>query len=239
MNNQLIEASAGTGKTFTLVERMVRALKEGASPREIVALTFSRAAAGEIFARFVTRLAENAAKNAEDAALLRKVVDTQHLTLIGTLDSFLMRFVQMFPLELGLSGDISVLGDFNEGGERTGVSLSILRRSDEDTKRALATAFRKAMNREASRSFLETYSELIKGCIVYTWTTRTARVGATRRGSGTSPPRSFRRQSSRFAPVPMDLRPLLESEGRTLSSREFANSKGRSRRSRRFWRVTP
>ena len=162
MNNQLIEASAGTGKTFTLVERMVRALKEGASPREIVALTFSRAAAGEIFARFVTRLAENAAKNAEDAALLRKVVDTQHLTLIGTLDSFLMRFVQMFPLELGLSGDISVLGDFNEGGERTGVSLSILRRSDEDTKRALATAFRKAMNREASRSFLETYSKLIK-----------------------------------------------------------------------------
>ena len=139
MNNQLIEASAGTGKTFTLVERMVRALKEGASPREI-------------FARFVTRLAEDAAKNAEDAALLRKVVETQHLTLIGTLDSFLMRFVQMFPLELGLSGDISVLGDFNEGGERTGVSLSILRRSDEDTKRALATAFRKAMNREASRS---------------------------------------------------------------------------------------
>ena len=163
MKNQLIEASAGTGKTFTLVERMVRALKEGASPREIVALTFSRAAAGEIFARFVTRLAEDAAKNPEDADLLRKVVDTQHLTLIGTLDSFLMRFVQMFPLELGLAGDISVLGDFNEGGERTGVSLSILRRSDDDTKRALATAFRKAMNREASRSFLETYADLIKG----------------------------------------------------------------------------
>ena len=162
MNNQLIEASAGTGKTFTLVERMVQALKEGASPREIVALTFSRAAAGEIFARFVTRLAENAAKSPEEAALLRRVVDTQHLTLIGTLDSFLMRFVQMFPLELGLAGDISVLGDFNEGGERTGVSLSILRRSDDDTKRALATAFRKAMNREASRSFLETYADLIK-----------------------------------------------------------------------------
>ena len=161
MTNQLIEASAGTGKTFTLVERMVQALKEGASPREIVALTFSRAAAGEIFARFVTRLAEDAAANPEDADLLRKVVETQHLTLIGTLDSFLMRFVQMFPLELGLAGDISVLGDFNEGGERTGVSLSILRRSDDDTKRALATAFRKAMNREASRSFLETYSELI------------------------------------------------------------------------------
>lgn len=162
MRNELIEASAGTGKTYALVERMVDALKEGAHPREIVALTFSRAAAGEIFSRFVTRLAAGAADSAEDAALLRRVVDTQHLTLIGTLDSFLMRFVQMFPLELGLAGDISVLGDFNEGGERTGVSLSILRRSDDDAKRALTQAFRKAMNREASRSFLETYSELVR-----------------------------------------------------------------------------
>jgi len=161
MTNRLIEASAGTGKTYALVERMVKALREGADPREIVALTFSRAAAGEIFSRFVAKLAENAATNARDAALLRRVVETQHLTLIGTLDSFLMRFVQMFPLELGLAGDVSVLGDFNEGGERTGVSLAILRRGDDDAKRALATAFRKVKNREASRSFLEAYSELI------------------------------------------------------------------------------
>ena len=162
MNNQLIEASAGTGKTYALVDRMVQVLKQGADPREIVALTFSRAAAGEIFTRFVTRLAETAACAPKDAALLRKVVETQHLTLIGTLDSFLMRFVQMFPLELGLSGEISVLGDFDEGGQRTGVSIGILRRSDDTAKRALMAAFRKAMNQEASRSFLETYAKLVK-----------------------------------------------------------------------------
>lgn len=162
MRNRLIEASAGTGKTFALVERMVAALEEGASPREIVALTFSRAAAGEIFSRFVTRLARDAATDPAAAARLREVVDTQHLTLIGTLDSFLMRFVQMFPLELGLAGDVALLGDFDEGGERTGVALSILRRSDDDAKRALATAFRKAMNREADRSFLETFAQLVR-----------------------------------------------------------------------------
>ena len=72
-----------------------------------------------------------------------------------------MRFVQMFPLELGLAGDVSLLGEFAEGGERTGVSLSILRRSDDDAKRALAAAFRKAMNREAGRSFLETFAKLV------------------------------------------------------------------------------
>ena len=161
MKNELIEASAGTGKTYALVERLVAALREGVEPCEIVALTFSRAAAGEIFARFVRRLAENAAQCPADADLLRRVVETQHLTQIGTLDSFLMRFVQMFPLELGLAGDVSVLGDFDAGGAYTGVSLSILRRSDDGAKRALTAAFRQAKNREACRSFITTYQDLV------------------------------------------------------------------------------
>ena len=161
MKNELIEASAGTGKTYALVERLVAALREGVEPCEIVALTFSRAAAGEIFARFVRRLAENAAQRPADADLLRRVVETQHLTQIGTLDSFLMRFVQMFPLELGLAGDVSVLGDFDAGGAYTGVSLSILRRSDDGAKRALTAAFRQAKNREACRSFISTYQGLV------------------------------------------------------------------------------
>ena len=161
MKNELIEASAGTGKTYALVERLVAALREGVEPCEIVALTFSRAAAGEIFARFVRRLAENAAQCPADADLLRRVVETQHLTQIGTLDSFLMRFVQMFPLELGLAGDVSVLGDFDAGGAYTGVSLSILRRSDDGAKRALTAAFRQAKNREACRSFISTYQDLV------------------------------------------------------------------------------
>ena len=161
MKNELIEASAGTGKTYALVERLVAALREGVEPCEIVALTFSRAAAGEIFARFVRRLAENAAQRPADADLLRRVVETQHLTQIGTLDSFLMRFVQMFPLELGLAGDVSVLGDFDAGGAYTGVSLSILRRSDDGAKRALTAAFRQAKNREACRSFITTYQGLV------------------------------------------------------------------------------
>ena len=161
MKNELIEASAGTGKTYALVERLVAALREGVEPCEIVALTFSRAAAGEIFARFVRRLAENAAQRPADADLLRRVVETQHLTQIGTLDSFLMRFVQMFPLELGLAGDVSVLGDFDAGGAYTGVSLSILRRSDDGAKRALTAAFRQAKNREACRSFIATYQGLV------------------------------------------------------------------------------
>ena len=58
--NELIEASAGTGKTQALAERLIALLRAGVQPQEIVALTFSRAAAGEIFERFVSLLAERA-----------------------------------------------------------------------------------------------------------------------------------------------------------------------------------
>ena len=83
--NVLIEASAGTGKTQALAERLIELVKGRVQPQEIVALTFSRAAAGEIFERFVTLLAARAKDDPACAGLLRKVVETQHLSQIGTL----------------------------------------------------------------------------------------------------------------------------------------------------------
>ena len=56
--NVFIAASAGTGKTQALAERLIALVKGGLEPHEIVALTFSRAAAGEIFERFVSLLAD-------------------------------------------------------------------------------------------------------------------------------------------------------------------------------------
>ena len=164
MPNELIEASAGTGKTYALVERLVAALKAGVTPREIVALTFSRAAAGEIFSRFVRRLAEDVEKNTDPEAVarLRSVLETQHLTQIGTLDSFLMRFVQSFPLELGLSGDISILGDYARKGAQKNVALALFRRSDGETKRVFTQAFAQAMDHRALYSFEKTFIEYIK-----------------------------------------------------------------------------
>ncbi len=162
--NVLIEASAGTGKTYNLVERLVYLLKSGVAPREIVALTFSRAAAGEIFARFVRRLAEDVKKNADPkaAARLRCVLETQHLTQMGTLDSFLMRFVQSFPLELGLSGDISVLGEYAHKGAQKNAARALFRRSDGETKRAFTEAFAQAMNHRALSSFEKTFTAYMK-----------------------------------------------------------------------------
>ena len=128
--NVLIAASAGTGKTQALAERLIALVKGGLEPHEIVALTFSRAAAGEIFERFVSLLAERAKGDPSCAALLRKVIATQHLSQIGTLDSFLMRIVRSFPLELGLDGGVEIMDDYRAGQELARTSFSILRRTD-------------------------------------------------------------------------------------------------------------
>lgn len=45
-------AGAGTGKTRTMVERIVRLVKEGVNPKSILALTFTNAAAFEMKSRF-------------------------------------------------------------------------------------------------------------------------------------------------------------------------------------------
>ena len=159
--NVLIEASAGTGKTQALAKRLIALIRGGVKPQEIVALTFSRAAAGEIFERFVTLLADSAAKDPKDAALLREVIATQHLSQIGTLDSFLMRIVRSFPLELGIQGPLTMMDDYESASERARVSFGILRRTDAALKRAFDEAFSLAMNRENVRSFTETYRSFI------------------------------------------------------------------------------
>lgn len=56
----LISASAGTGKTYQLASRYIALLMLGADPEKIIALTFTRKAAGEFRSRILHALAEGA-----------------------------------------------------------------------------------------------------------------------------------------------------------------------------------
>lgn len=69
-----VEACAGAGKTWMLVSRIVRALLDGARPQEILAITFTRKAAGEMRERLNQWLADFASPQADDAKRAAELV---------------------------------------------------------------------------------------------------------------------------------------------------------------------
>ncbi|WP_372825726.1 UvrD-helicase domain-containing protein [Polaromonas sp.] len=66
-----VEACAGAGKTWMLVSRILRALLAGAQPHEILAITFTKRAAGEMRERLYEWLEQFA--HADDATLAREL----------------------------------------------------------------------------------------------------------------------------------------------------------------------
>lgn len=69
----MILASAGSGKTYALTNRFVRLLALGAAPERIVALTFTRKAAGEFFDEILNKLARAASEPAYANKLAREL----------------------------------------------------------------------------------------------------------------------------------------------------------------------
>ncbi|MGZ8259519.1 MAG: UvrD-helicase domain-containing protein, partial [Caldimonas sp.] len=70
----VVEACAGSGKTWMLVSRMLRALLDGAAPHEILAITFTRAAAGEMRQRLHDWLAAHSAPRSSHAQRVEALV---------------------------------------------------------------------------------------------------------------------------------------------------------------------
>ncbi|MFL1877137.1 UvrD-helicase domain-containing protein, partial [Hansschlegelia beijingensis] len=66
-----VSANAGSGKTYVLVQRVVRLLLAGAEPSRILCLTFTKAAAANMQNRVVERLRGWA--TASDAALAAEI----------------------------------------------------------------------------------------------------------------------------------------------------------------------
>lgn len=94
----LISAPVGTGKTTVLTERIIKAIKEGVRPDEILALTFTNRAADEMKNRIKERIDD---KNNFDA-----------LT-ISTFHGFCAHFIKSEAKNIGLSPDFLIL-DENE-----------------------------------------------------------------------------------------------------------------------------
>lgn len=73
--NATVMASAGTGKTYMLVNRLLRLLLSGAKPEAILAVTFTRKAAAEMQSRLGERLYALASASNEELAVLLKSLE--------------------------------------------------------------------------------------------------------------------------------------------------------------------
>ncbi|SVB26484.1 uncharacterized protein METZ01_LOCUS179338, partial [marine metagenome] len=98
--NVVVEASAGTGKTWVLVERYHELLRVGVDPAHILCLTFTRQAAAEMRARVVNKLREDDTVDGKERwqTLQDKLGDFN----IDTIDAFCHGLLREFPLEAGL-----------------------------------------------------------------------------------------------------------------------------------------
>jgi len=123
--HQTISASAGAGKTYQLTNRYIKLLALSVPPERIVALTFTRKAAGEIFDRIIKRLADAVLSDKERddlnnaigetlnheqlITLLQQLIQAIPLLRIGTLDSFMTQVLRLFSFELGIQGGFEII----------------------------------------------------------------------------------------------------------------------------------
>jgi superfamily I DNA/RNA helicase len=110
----VVEAAAGTGKTTELVNRIVRVLAEGrADVREIVAVTFTEKAAGELKLRLRLRLEEERQKAREPAAAARLEAAMQNLeeAHVSTIHGFCADLLRERPVEARVDPLFRVLSE--------------------------------------------------------------------------------------------------------------------------------
>ena len=120
--NVVLEASAGTGKTRVLVERYVNLLRAGIEPDNILAITFTRKAAGEMRQRIVDRLKEASRLSEFDAARWRDLKARLGDIAVSTIDAFCLQLLREFPLEADVDPGFD-LADNTEVPRLVGESL--------------------------------------------------------------------------------------------------------------------
>lgn len=186
---EMIRASAGTGKTFQLSNRLLQIILSGQEVDGVLATTFTRKAAGEIMHRVLQRLAiacmqPDQLKQLQEfcggdsitaavcLAALRRVTASIHRLRISTLDSFFSQVARTFSLEMGLPPGWSTMDPVQEPHYQL---EAISRMLDGHDRLALAELVRMLAKGESSRQVVEQVLQTVgSGYTVFRNTKRTA-----------------------------------------------------------------
>ena len=100
-HNIIVSAGAGSGKTAVLSERVIENLKSGMSIKEILLLTFTKAASLEMKTRIRNKIKKNPSLSKE-----LSLIDEAYIT---TFDSFALSIVKKYHYILNISPNVSII----------------------------------------------------------------------------------------------------------------------------------
>lgn len=178
-----VDASAGSGKTKVLTDRVLALLLSGAQPHKILCLTFTKAAAGEMANRIANRLSswarlpeEDLVKDLADLSgdepaeaeidrarrLFARVQEAPGGVRIDTMHAFCQGVLQRFPLEARVPPHFDVLDERDQrvllAQARDSLVLSIA--ADPDS--ALGQDWARVLERLTETSFAKLMAEIAR-----------------------------------------------------------------------------
>ncbi|MFP4352479.1 MAG: UvrD-helicase domain-containing protein [Puniceicoccaceae bacterium] len=174
----LVRASAGSGKTYKLVRRLIGLLADGEAPDSILAATFSRKAAGEFRAKLLRALAEAADgpaaadtlaheierpgwSSGDFLALLGSLVRNPDTLRLSTIDAFFLELVGLFRLEFGLGTEIHLSAETADDFETRDLLRRIFADSGEEIRQALFHLVDEDREDESVRGFQAVFESWI------------------------------------------------------------------------------
>ncbi len=110
--NVFVEAGAGAGKTTLIVSRIMNQLKNGMSPKKIVVITFTNAAAEELRSRIIKKVREESRSEKltdKERKFLEEALKQMDLMNISTIHSFCLKLLKERIFDAKLPMDIRLL----------------------------------------------------------------------------------------------------------------------------------
>lgn len=165
----IVSASAGSGKTTVMIEKIIRLIKSGTDVSEILAVTFTKKAASQMKEKLCKSLI--AAINAPDTtgekrALLKKQLGEVPTADISTIHSFCSKLLRANFYKAGIDNAFRVIGgDDAEGTALKNEALDELfdeayEEKDEAFLHLLSVYWRKKSDNTLRKIFLTTYEQL-------------------------------------------------------------------------------
>ncbi|MDY2875053.1 MAG: helicase-exonuclease AddAB subunit AddA [Lactobacillus johnsonii] len=106
----LVSASAGSGKTTVLVERVLKRILSGTPVSSLLIITFTKAAAREMKERIKQKISDQIEKEPNNQFLRSQLLDVDTAN-ISTIDSFCLDVIRRFYYVIDLDPQFSVLTD--------------------------------------------------------------------------------------------------------------------------------